>query len=119
MDIKFHCSSGGRYYVEDSIFDQPPKTVKKIRRDLGLLQKYGLNFMTKSGNMKKLQGYDMYEIIIDFNKICYRIFCVIRQTTCWLLHMFIKKTPNTPLKEIKTALQRVVNLDLKLGFTVN
>lgn len=90
MKIRFYCSSGDRYYVEEFIVDLAhtlPKAVKKIRRDLGLLEKYGVSFMTKSGNMKKLQGYDMYEIIIG----CYRIFCVVRQAACWLLTCLSKR----------------------------
>ena len=115
MEIDFYCSSGGTYHVKEFIEELPPKTVKKITRQLELLEKYGFSFLTQSGTMKKLQGYDIYEIVIDFNKVFYRIFCVIRNATCWLLHMFIKKGNSTPLREIKTALSRLKDLDLQLA----
>lgn len=115
MKIDFYCSTGGKYYVKEFISGLPPKTVKKVVRQLELLEKHGLNFVTHSGTMKKLQGYDIYEIKIDFNKICYRIFCVMRKATCWMLHMFIKKSNFTPVREIMTAMSRAQNLDLQLA----
>ena len=81
---------------------------------LGLFEEYGPEFMKKARHFKELTGCAMCELIIDFNKIRYRIFCVIRETTCWLLHFFIKKSPNTPSREIKTALMRAKELDLFL-----
>lgn len=115
MEIGFYSTSGGTYHVKEFIEDLPPKTVKKITRQLELLEKYGLNFLTKSGTMKKLHGHDIYEMVVDFNKVCYRIFCVIRNATCWLLHMFTKKSNSTPPKEISTALSRIKDLDKQLA----
>lgn len=113
MEVEFYTSASGRNYVGDFIAVLPAKTIKKVYRQLELVEKYGLSMHSKV--VKKLQGYDLYEIIIDFNRVCYRIFCVVRNTTCWLLHMFAKKTPNTPKKEINTALERTKSLDYSLS----
>lgn len=119
MEISFYSTSGGTNHVKEFIEDLPPKTVKKITRQLELLEKYGLHFLTKSGTMKKLRGYDIYEMMVAFNKVCYRIFCVIRNATCWLLHIFIKKSNSTPQKEISTTLGRIRDLDLQLALVTN
>lgn len=116
MEVEFYCSSNGTNYVKDVIMDQPPKVVKKIWRQLNRVEKYNLNFLTRAGVMKKLHGYELWEIIVNFGNICYRIFCVIREKTYHLLHMFIKKSNSTPYKEIKTALNRAADLDYKLSF---
>lgn len=119
MEINFYSTSRGTCHVKKFITDLNPKTVKKITRQLDLLEKYGVNFLTKSGTMKKLQGYDIYELIIDFNNVCYRIFCVIRNTTCWLMHMFKKKSNATPFKEVSTTLSRIKDLDMQLNLALN
>lgn len=115
MTIETWKSASGRDYVKENIERLPLKPKKKIIRMLDLFEKYGPKFMQQAGYMKKLTGYAIYELIIDFNKICYRIFCVIRETACWLLLFFIKKSPGTPLREIKTALARAKELDLFLA----
>ena len=56
--------------------------------------------------MKKLKGYDLYELRIKFNNAIYRILLMIVETSSWLLHIFIKKTDYTPQKEIDIALVR-------------
>ncbi|MBI4067536.1 type II toxin-antitoxin system RelE/ParE family toxin [Candidatus Gottesmanbacteria bacterium] len=111
MDIQFYTSSNTRNYVGEFIEGLPAKAKKKIIRQLKLLEKYGHNFI----DMKKLKGCQLYEITINFNNIGYRILCAIKQTVCWLLHMFIKKSNDTPKKEINTALGRARDLELSLA----
>lgn len=115
MGVEFYCSATGTDYVGDYILGLPAKIQKKIERELELIEKYGFNFLTHSGYAKKLHGYDMYEIIVNFGSLCYRIFCVIRNTTVWLLHIFLKKTNGTPIREINTALSRSKELNLALN----
>ena len=95
------------------------KAIKKIEKRLELLSKYGVGFLTKSGTMKKLHGFEIYEIKIDFNNVFYRILCVVRGSVCWLLNMFTKKSDKTPYKEIKTTLERVRNLDISLSYAMS
>ncbi len=119
MEIEFFTSSGGRCYVGEFIEDLPNNTQAKITKRLELLEKHGVNFVTHAGIMKKLHGYELFEIIVNFGKIFYRILCVIRAKTCWLLHMFIKKSRETPAREIETAQNRMRELDLRLALAVN
>lgn len=112
MEVQIYYSSAGTYYVSDFISSRPDKDKKKIMRNLELVENYGFNFVTHSGTMKKLHGYKLYEIVIKY-KVGYRIFCVIREKTCWLLHIFIKKSNSTPRREIETALQRARDLDIR------
>lgn len=110
MEVKYWTTTYTRNYIAEFIEAQPTKMQKKIFRDLDLVEKYGISF----ANMKKLQGYKMHEIKI---KTC-RIFCAIRKTVCWLLHAFIKKSNNTPLREIKTAFNRMKELDSYLTLNI-
>jgi len=119
MEVEFFCSAEGTNYVGDVIESQLPKGIKKIERQLELIEEMGINYFTYSGCAKKLHGFDLYEIMVSFGKMCYRIFCVIRNTTCWLMHMFVKKSNDTPRREIDTALNRVKILDRRLALAVN
>lgn len=49
--------------------------------------------------LKKLQGCDIWEFISK----PYRIFCFRHRTTWYLTNGFVKKSNNTPRKEIKIA----------------
>lgn len=116
MEIDFHTSSSGESYVGNFISNlNDMKAKKKILKRFETLERYGVSSLTQSGTMKKLHGYDLYELKIDF----YRIICVIRGATCWLLSIFIKKANKTPLQHILTALQRAKELDLTLSLAVN
>ena len=119
MEVQYFCSAEGANYVGDVVEDQSPKAVKKIIGRLELIEEWGINFFTYSGYAKKLHGFDLWEIIVDFGRKCYRIFCVIRDATCWLVHMIIKKSNETPRWEIETALSRVRVLDKRLALVVS
>lgn len=109
MDIKFGKSSSGGEYVKEFIKNiNDAKTQAKIVKHLELLEGHDLLSAIKAQLIAKLHGYNLYEIVIDYNKVFYRILCSIKQPTCWLLHMFKKKKNSTPLVEIKTALQRSI-----------
>lgn len=84
------------------------KAKKKIFRTIELLEKHGHHSLCKVKQAKKLnlQSDDLYELIIDYQGIAYRIFFVIRGYMYWLLHGFIKKSDKTPPREIEVALAR-------------
>jgi phage-related protein len=111
MDIRFYTSQSGVEYVSEFIKEKisDVKAKNKILRRLELLEKYDLLNAIRSRLIKKLHGYDLYEIVIDHNRVFYRILCSIGRNTCWLLHMFKKKSNNTPAEDIETALNRSTN----------
>lgn len=100
--------------VRDFIKAQPPKAVLKIMSRLEMLEKYGLDFCTHSGTVKFLRN-GICEVKVRFNHIFYRFLFVIRQTVCWLLHAFKKKSNTTPAKELGLAIKRAGILDRRLA----
>lgn len=119
MEVEFFSSSGGTYYVGKFIKQQQPKVVKAIYRQLERIERLELNYLTRAGIMKKLHGYNLWEIIVNTGKAFYRIFCVVRENICYLLHGFKKTSNYTKKKEIVTALNRAKQLDLQLALATN
>ena len=113
MTVIFWTNTSGRNPVGDFIESEstPIKARKKIIRMLKLLEKYGTKLL-HSGYLEKLKGYDLYELRIKFSGVAYRISCFIREATCWLLHIFKKKSGHTPQRHINTALERKRGLEL-------
>lgn len=105
MTVDFWENPSGRSPVEEFIESLPLKAQKKIVKILELLEKHDTKLMF-SGYMKKLKGYDLYELRIVFSKVYYRILFVIIDSACILLHAFTKKSDDTPVREIETALAR-------------
>lgn len=93
----------------------PAKSRKKIDRSLDRLKRCSLLPLLQSHEVAKLHGYDMYELIVDFEKIFYRVFFIVRAGVCYLLHGFMKKSNNTPQREIDTALGRAREVNAYLG----
>ena len=112
MKIDYYLSSGGKNYVMEFISCQPIKSQKKILRGIDDIKKWGFEAARRARLIRKLHGYDIYEIVIRFNKVFYRIFCVLREMTLILIHAFCKKTNDTPMNEIVTVLGRVKLLNL-------
>jgi phage-related protein len=115
MKVEFWTSSVGRNYVGEFLAGVPAKAMKKIDRSLGRLKRYGLIPLLQSREAAKLHGYDLYELIVDFNKVFYRIFFIVRAGVCYLLSGFTKKSNHTPTQEIKTALTRAKDIDAWLA----
>ena len=102
-DIVFYKNSRGDELVRDFIENQDKFTYAKAMRMLGLLKEHGPNLgMPYSKYMKN----DLYELRVrGQNEV--RIFYIFQiENTVVLLHAFKKKTQKTPVKELKTAMQR-------------
>jgi len=96
-------SPRGEKYVEEFIDQQNPTVKGKFIGMVDFLEKYG-PFL--SGKYTKKIKKDLYELRIT-GKEQIRILYTIRQQEIILIHAFKKKTPKTPLKEIKTAILRL------------
>ena len=94
--------------VERFIFKLQKPAKSKITRYLELLEDYGFNL--KMPYSKRITA-NLYELRIRGQQEV-RIFYTVKTDTAYLLHGFIKKTNKTPVKEIKTALNRLNNLDI-------
>lgn len=110
MEIEVWENESGRSPVRDFIMTESPKAQRRIQWVLDLFEEKGLSFILFTGHVNKLQGYKMYEIVVSYGGVFYRIFFVIAKGIAWLLHAFKKKTNATPLKEIKIALKRAKQL---------
>ncbi len=111
MEVEYWLSSSGRNYVGEFLDEAPAKARKKIDRSLDRLKGYGLIPLLQSREAAKLHGYELYELIVDFNRVFYRIFFIVRRGICYLVHGFIKKSNSTPKKEIETGLGRTRDID--------
>lgn len=84
-----------------------PKLRAKAFKDIELLKKYGAELTEPY--VKRIQGKkyrDLYELSIKFSSDIARIFYFTYYENKYiLLHGFIKKTMNTPVKELEKALQ--------------
>jgi len=103
---------GGRCPVEKFIQSISEKAKGKMLKVFDLIEQYGEK--VQMPHLKKLKGYDMYEIRFKFQSIHYRIFCVVRDAVFWLLHGIKKDTKHTPRGEINKAWRRAQQLDLAL-----
>lgn len=96
---------GEKKNVATEFYLAQPKSVRnKILRQIYYLGIYGLR--SEVTNTKKLRGYDLWEVRI-LGKDNIRLFAIDYQNTIYIVHIFRKKSQNTPIKEIKIALTRI------------
>jgi len=122
MEIRYWCSSSGRSYVGKFIDKQTAMTQKVIIADLKLMSQYGYDATMRAHHcdVKVLQGNKMrerkiHELIVRQAKVSFRIFFVMRDSVCWLLHIFKKESNRTPPKELEIAYKRACDLDCYLA----
>jgi len=122
MDIKYWTSSSGRNYVGEFINKQIPTAQRVIIADLNLMSQYGYQAAVnvRFDNIKPLQGKKMKEkkineMVIRHSQASFRVLFVIRNSVCWLLHIFKKETNKTPLNALTVAYKRACDLDYYLA----
>ena len=87
----------------DFINERDKTTYAKLIHAIELLETDGPYL--KPPHVKKLQN-KLFELRIS-GKVAMRIFYTIRNNEYYLLHVFKKKSQKIPLKELKTALDRI------------
>ncbi len=110
MRIEFWQNESGRNPVLEFIGGQPNNAAGRITKVIGDLERHGMKLIGSS-KMKPLTGYqNLYELIIDFKGVFYRIvFCIV-ENTGHMLEAFKKKKNRTPERHIKVALARQQSL---------
>ena len=103
MESKFLSNYRGNLPVKEFIEEQDRSTQTKIARSIRLLVDYGP--FLKPPDIKKLQG-KLYELRIP-GKSAVRLLYTTAKGEYYLLHAFKKKTQKIPLKELKTAFDRI------------
>jgi len=107
MKVIFFKTLRGEYPVlEDVKKIRHEKTKIKIFSRLEQIERNDFKNLISSGILKKLHGYDLYESVVNFNRMFYRIFFEIQKSTCLALHIFAKKSNSTPPREIEIATNR-------------
>lgn len=103
--LEFYVTGRGESPVEDDIARFPKKAGAKIFRWLDLLERFGLGNLRDS--ITKLEGYDLFELKILHAGSYYRVFFYPYEgRRLVLLHVFSKKSKETPRREIETAMRR-------------
>lgn len=114
MEIELWESNNGHSPAGDFIEELDGKVKRKIFQRIEEFETYGLKLL-QSGHLKKLSGYNIYELRISFNKQHYRLLGVIQESRFLILHGFNKKSRETPLKEIRVTLNRSSELIIQLN----
>lgn len=103
------------YYVTPSgdnpvkeFLDKRPTAKLKALRILSHIEEYGLT--TAIPHIKKLTETPLWEIRILGQDSVRILYVTKAERQILLLHAFEKKTDKTPLKEIKTALDRLIEI---------
>ena len=104
--VLFFQTTRGDSPVEDFIKDQDEATYAKILQSMKLLADNGP--FLKPPYVKKLQS-KLYELRIS-SKAAIRIFYTIANNEYYLLHAFKKKSQKPPVKDLKTALHRMMEI---------
>lgn len=78
----------------------------KILRNIGLLKRFGLKLREPYVRSLKARGLRELRIIYS-RKIIRLIFFHWKNKIIVILHSFVKKTQKTPIKELKTAINRM------------
>lgn len=113
MDVQMWENESGRCPVSEFIEQLPAKTQNKIIWCIDLLEEHGLELLNTKF-MSKLHGYELYELRVFFNKVWYRILFPLIGQTFWFVHIFTKKSNETPKYEIDTATNRVALIKKQL-----
>lgn len=111
--INFYKSPSGKQPVAECL-DLLIKSKNPKEQELGLDVASSITLLEKSnteasetGLTKKLQGYPLWELKVKKIRV---IYCTISDGIIYLLHMFTKKSNETPKRHIETALKRYRNL---------
>lgn len=113
MEIQFYQTTRGDYPVLEFIENLPIKHQKKIYYRIDLFKQLGLQKSLQGGDAKNFKGNKykgLYELIIDYDKIFYRILFTMIKNACWFVHAIKKKSDATPPQ----ALNKAINIKKQL-----
>jgi phage-related protein len=104
--IYFYKTSSGKEIITDFVDDLDETTRARVRNGIRLLENHGLDLM-KNRSIKKISKKpDVFELRIVGKKQVRLLFAIYDSNTYLIVHIFIKKTQQTPKQEIKLAQKR-------------
>lgn len=113
MNVELLIMADGNCPVCDFLKNlEDKKAHKRISKDLDRIEKFSVHELRQAELLTKMPGYENYNLFEykkEFRRIQYRILCCIKDSTCYLVHGFTKKSGKTPLSDLRTATQRITN----------
>lgn len=104
--VEYYVNRRGESPIKEFLSEQEPRVKAKVLDAIGILIESGP--FLKPPYMKKLDK-DLYELRIK-STVAVRVFYSPITGIYYLLHAFVKKTQNTPEKELKIAIDRIKEL---------
>lgn len=104
--IRYFISTSGDNPVKKFIESSEPQTKKKIFKIFIFIEKYGIQAVFK--HTKKLIGTPLWEIRILGKRSTRIIYATIYKNDILLLNCFLKKSQETPKKEINLSINRLL-----------
>ena len=105
--IYFYKTSSGKEVITDFIDNLDEISKGRVRNGVRLLGNHGLDLM-KNRSIKKIsQKPDIFESRIIGKKQVRLLFATYDKNTYLVVHVFIKKTQQTPKQDIRLAQKRV------------
>lgn len=105
--IRYYITASGENPVKSFIESLTEKQQKKLTRVISYIEEYGL--ITAIPHVKKLKGTSLWEIRILGQDNMRVLYARVLADSILLLHGFVKKSQETPKREIKTALNRLAD----------
>ena len=103
--------------VLDFVEQQEERCQLKIYDVINRLKIRGTELVHDGQFLKKLTGCEgLYELRVRVANVFYRILLIFINSAGYLLNAFKKKTNETPLREISTALDRLRTLRVQLQY---
>lgn len=106
IKVETWVSGNGKDYVAEFLAIIPKKAREKLIWDFSFIEQYGVINAAKARILKKLKGFELFEVRDEYNKVAYRILGKFKNSKLILYHGFVKKKQETPSKEINLALNR-------------
>lgn len=103
--IHYYVSASGENPVKNFIESLSDKQARKVARVLSYIENYGL--VVAISHVKKLAGTPLWEIRILGQDNIRVLYASVLSGSIVLIHGFVKKSQQTPGREIKTALERL------------
>ena len=104
--IYFYKTVSGREVIAEFIDNLDDITKGRVRNGIRVLEKHGLELLRNQSVKKIITRPDIFELRIIGEKQVRILFAVIDGSIYLIVHIFVKKTQKTPVKEIRLAQKR-------------
>jgi phage-related protein len=105
-EIYFYKTTSGKEIITNFVDDLDEITRSRVRNSIRLLEKYGLELLGNQSVKKILKKPDIFELRIVGSKQVRILFVKYDINTYLIVHIFVKRTQKTPIKEMKLARKR-------------